>query len=70
MKRACMIQLDKGKARYWQKSLKLTIVDKFILDSAELQKLIALRRGWFSAIKGFFLWLKWLFSGNDHLIAH
>ena len=65
-----MIQLDKGKAQYWQKELKLAIAEKFIQKSPELQKLLASRRGWYSSVKGFILWLKWLLSGDGYLIAH
>ena len=57
MKEVCLLNLDEGKAKDWQRSLKITIVDKFIRDSDDLQEIVNSKRGWWSAIKGFFQWL-------------
>ena len=57
MKDVCLLNLDEGKAKHWQKSLKVTIVEKFIRDSEDLQDIIASKRGLWSATKGFFQWL-------------
>ena len=62
MKDVCLLNLDEGKAKDWQRSLKITIVEKFIRDSDDLQKMIDSKSGWWSAIKGFFQWLASLLS--------
>lgn len=54
-----MLNLDEGKAKDWEESLKLKISLKFIGDSRELQDVIASKKGLWSAVKGFFQWLLW-----------
>ena len=54
-----MLNLDEGKAKDWQESLKLKISLKFISDSSELQEVIISKKGFWSAVKGFFEWLIW-----------
>lgn len=63
MIKVCMLNLDEGKAKNWQDSLKLTIAEKFIEGSKELQEIIDSKKGWWSSIKGFWQWIVWLFTG-------
>ncbi len=57
MVEVCMLNLDEGKARDWQKSLKLKISQKFIRDSSELQDIIISKKGMWSTVKGFLQWV-------------
>ena len=63
MKEVCLLNLDEGKAKHWQKSLKRTIALKFIASSPELQDIIRSKQGTWSTIKGFLQWLSWLIWG-------
>ncbi len=59
----CMLNLDEGRAKHWQESLKLTIAEKFIEGSQELQNIIDSKSGWWSTVKGFVQWVVWLCTG-------
>ncbi len=63
MIKVCMLNLDEGKAKHWQESLKLKIAEKFIEGSQELQNIIESKRWWWSTVKGFVQWVAWLFTG-------
>lgn len=63
MKQVCLLNLDEGKAKTWEKQLKEKIVEKFVHDSEELQDVIKSKEGIWSTIKGFFQWLYWLVFG-------
>ena len=52
-----MLNLDDGRAKDWQESLKLKIAQKYIQDSSELQNIIISKRGLWSTLKGFFQWV-------------
>ena len=65
MKDVCLLNLDEGKAKNWQRSLKETIADRFIQNSQELQDVIRSKAGLWSTIKGFCQWLYWLFVGGN-----
>ena len=54
-----MLNLDEGKAKDWQDSLKLIIANKFIEDSPELQNIIDSKHGLWSSLKGFIQWIIW-----------
>lgn len=58
-----MLNLDEGKAKDWQESLKVKITNKFIEDSSELQEIIVSKEGLWSSMKGFFEWLVWHIIG-------
>lgn len=64
MRQVCLLNLDEGKAKNWDDSLKGKIVDKFIRDSHELQTLIKSKEGLWSSVKGFFQWVYWLMFGE------
>ena len=63
MIKVCMLNLDEGKAKHWQDTLKLTIAEKYIEGSTELQEIIDSKKGWWSSIKGFWQWIVWFFTG-------
>ena len=65
MKQVCLLHLDEGKAKKWEKHLKEKIVEKFVRDSEELQDVMKSKEGFWSTFKGFFQWLYWLiFDGS------
>ena len=65
MKQVCLLHLDEGKAKTWEKNLKEKIVEKFVRDSEELQDAVKSKEGFWSTIKGFFQWLYWIvFDGS------
>ena len=65
MKKVCLLNLDEGKAKGWQQTLKETIAEKFIQNSQELQDVIKSKGGLWSTIKGFWQWLYWLIWGGN-----
>lgn len=64
MTQVCMLNLDEGKAKNWQPSLKATIAQKFIASSPELQEIIHSKKGFWSSLKGFCQWLMWVILGQ------
>jgi hypothetical protein len=52
MKEVCLLNLDEGKAKVWEQSLKETISEKFIESSSELQEIINSEQGFWSTVKG------------------
>lgn len=67
MKEVCLLNLDEGKAKDWEQSLKEIISEKFIESTPELQEIIDLKRGFWSSIKGWWQWLMWIFTGRSSL---
>ena len=65
MKTMCLINLDEGKAKHWQHSLKVTIAEKFIENSEDLQSVLKSKEGLWSTFKGFLLWIRWLLWGGQ-----
>ena len=65
MVEVCMLNLDEGKAKDWQRSLKLKIAHKFIEESKELQNIITSKQGMWSTVKGFFQWIIWCITGRN-----
>ncbi len=59
-----MLNLDEGKAKNWQKSLKEAITAKYIQSSPELQEIVRSKTGLWSSIKGFWQWLLWVVWGD------
>ncbi len=53
----CMLNLNEGKAKNWQYNLKLKIAEKYLLDSAKIQKVLESKQGAWSTVKGFFQWI-------------
>lgn len=53
----CMLNLNEGKAKEWQESLKLKIAEKFIESSSKLVVVLESKRGIWSTWKGFFQWI-------------
>ena len=51
-----MLNLDEGKPKSWEKSLKVAIVDNFIAKDPELQAIIAARNTFWLNLKGVFQW--------------
>jgi hypothetical protein len=64
IKQVCLMNLDEGKAKYWDAPLKEKIVEKFVQDSQELQILIKSKEGLWSSVKGFLQWIHWLLFGD------
>lgn len=58
----CMLNLNEGKAKDWQDSLKHKITNKFIQDSPELQFIINSKDNFWSKFKGFFQWIMCFFQ--------
>lgn len=58
----CLLQLDDGKAKYWQADLKERIVTTFMNQDPELSNALAGVRGLWSSILGFFVWVFGLFG--------
>lgn len=67
MKEVCLLNLDEGKAKDWEESLKVTIAEKFIEGSPELQEIIDSKRGLFSTLKGWWQWFLWTVLGRRNL---
>ena len=65
MKEVCLLNLDDGKAKDWEQSLKETITDKFIESTPELQEIIDSKRGFWSTIKGWWQWIVWIVTGTN-----
>ena len=65
MEQVCLLHLDEGKASSWPVSFKKSIIARYINSQKDLQELLASKRGWWSMIKGFILWL---YSFFDNLI--
>lgn len=61
-----MLNLDEGKAKNWQESLKFKITQKYIRDSSELQSIIISKHGFFSTVKGFLQWIIWCIFGDTY----
>lgn len=59
-----MLNLNEGKAKDWQESLKYKITTKFIEDSQDLQDIIFSKRGFWSNVKGFIQWIMWYITGR------
>jgi len=59
----CMLNLDEGKAKHWQSSLKRKISETYIEGSLELQAIIDSKTGLWSSFKGFLQWTIWLITG-------
>ena len=53
----CLLNLNEGKAKDWDASLKLKIAEKYIDSSPELVRIIASKKGLWSTLKGFFQWI-------------
>ncbi|XP_077505269.1 uncharacterized protein LOC144115021 isoform X2 [Amblyomma americanum] len=58
----CLLQLEEGKAKYWQEDLKKNIIVDFISGDPELSNALASVRGLWSSILGFFAWVLSLFG--------
>ena len=53
----CMLNLNEGKPKLWEGSLKIMIVNNYIDTEVELQEIITSRNSFWSNLKGFFQWL-------------
>ncbi|XP_033105454.1 guanylate-binding protein 1-like [Anneissia japonica] len=59
IKEICLLNLDEGKAANWPLYLKINIIERFIKNDAEIQKLIRERQGLYSMVVGFMQWIRW-----------
>lgn len=62
--KVCLLQLEDGKAKYWQEDLKMSIIVDYMNEDPELSGALKRVKGLWSTILGFFVWLFWLF-GKD-----
>ena len=53
----CMLNLNEGKAKDWDNSLKLKIAEKYIDSSSVLVQALDSKKGIWSTLKGFFQWI-------------
>lgn len=58
----CLLQLEDGKAKYWQEDLKKSIIVDFMNGDPDLARALKRVKGLWSTILGFFVWLFWLFG--------
>ena len=65
MEQVCLLNLDEGKASMWPRSLKISIITRYINTQTDLQELLESKKGVWSSIKGF---LQWLYSFVDVFI--
>ena len=70
MVEVCMLNLNEGKAKDWQHTLKLKISKKFLLDCVEIVKILESKRGTWSTIKGFFQWMMLKISDFIVVVKH
>ncbi|XP_071948845.1 guanylate-binding protein 6-like [Antedon mediterranea] len=59
IKEICLLNLNEGKAANWPVYLKISIIERYMANDADIQKLIYDRQGIYSAIIGFIQWLRW-----------
>lgn len=63
----CLLNLDEGKAKDWEQSLKETISEKFVMSSPELLEIIDSKQGLWSTLKGWWQWIVFVITGR-HVI--
>lgn len=58
----CLLQLEDGKAKYWQEDLKKSIIVDYMNEDPDLVRALNNVKGLWSTILGFFVWMFWLFG--------
>ena len=67
MKEVCLLNLDEGRAKDWEETLKEAISERFIDGSQELQRILESKRGFYSTLKGWWQWFLWTVFGTRSL---